>query len=930
MTRKRNLDWHQLSIVILLMPLTVRSLLFLRAHTLFLSSLLTVVTAFSASISFAQTPSQTETSASQNQVDEETLTKALVARMARVPEFRFIREEAAKLGIKAYLFGGTASGYAHYVRWDLLRERGDTRFQPERFDYDFTNIYRSNQDLDIVVDGPKEAIEILQKRLSEVYPHLQGARDAWEVRSLRENLGPTKLALLGNFDFLNQNSDSNSTGLIEITHSGDAPVRDLFAWDSPKSLYLSDVAEGRIRYYENPRHSETSLFKEGKNPSLLSVVRYLAKVTQFELEMRPEDLVKIRRIIRDFDPTVAMTPYAHKKLEQFGVKIIQNAVNMEHALNLIQEIGLKEKLVPLSDPKVIESLGWWFNKEPLRSSPLGQGKGKTARELGLTIVAHETNSFQAYESITRAHTGAPNVFISRLGEAGEKAQFGNGFYTKVGRNGAAGTGLTIRFELHPDAREGSDFSRDPKAPEYIIVHNKNALRVIQESLALGPVQFFELLHSLPSSERGILEKVSRRMKNLMNAPIAPEDQKKMRDIVLLSIRSHVPKNSGPLSEVEMRWLQFPFAANDLEIPRLIIERLKKSLESRECSDQQFVEALRAFRNAPAPIVRELVAAMPERIHSTKIPFLIAEYVLTESKWKSHPEILDQLLAKSDLMSKALVMKQTRWRDETTSIRQILDDPSFQKLGEKALETYGTESGVARETYRAFASLILNYYPHLLAKFRKVGGAATAIRLIVMIRIQPSMLQTHPQLIRELLLDPHPAVTAEKHVIFNSILDTNNPDKNSAALDLLEFYVASSSFIHKTELAELCVALNNWKSPRLAPIFRQLFKKALPSMASNFAPLMSLLQRPGWEAHPELVELMFRHATHEQIQSLKDDFFSKAWKSSPGIRAALNHLQNQGSWRGAQAATPMNIYKALQSGFHFPSSKATLACEAVLE
>ena len=29
------------------------------------------------------------------------------------------------MGVKVYLFGGTASAFAHYVRWDLEREAGD-------------------------------------------------------------------------------------------------------------------------------------------------------------------------------------------------------------------------------------------------------------------------------------------------------------------------------------------------------------------------------------------------------------------------------------------------------------------------------------------------------------------------------------------------------------------------------------------------------------------------------------------------------------------------------------------------------------------------------------------------------------------------------------------------------------------------------------
>ncbi|MFL5815121.1 MAG: hypothetical protein ACJ763_16210, partial [Bdellovibrionia bacterium] len=139
------------------------------------------------------------------------LEHGIADRLKRVEEFRFIEQEAHKLGVRAWLFGGTAAGYAHYVKWDMQREKGDKRFQPDRFDYDYTNIYRSNQDLDIVIDGNAAQAERLQTALQEKYPHLQGNKTAWEVRLLTQDMGD-KQAILNNPDFMNQHTDSNSTG----------------------------------------------------------------------------------------------------------------------------------------------------------------------------------------------------------------------------------------------------------------------------------------------------------------------------------------------------------------------------------------------------------------------------------------------------------------------------------------------------------------------------------------------------------------------------------------------------------------------------------------------------------------------------------------------------------------------------------------------
>ena len=184
-------------------------------------------------------------------------------------------------------------------------------------------------------------------------------------------------------------------------------------------------------------------------------------------------------------------------------------MNIEYAWNELERLGLRQKLIQIkNNPSTADSLAWWMNKEPLRSKPVGQGGGKTASELGLDIVAHETNSFLAYESITRAHTGDPNVLISRSGISGEQAAHGDGFYTMVGRTGARGTGLTIRFQVNPNAREGTDFTR--QVERYPVFLNKNALRVIPESLNVGLVEFFEMIadgNGIDGSDRGIVEKL---------------------------------------------------------------------------------------------------------------------------------------------------------------------------------------------------------------------------------------------------------------------------------------------------------------------------------------------------------------------------------------------------------------------------------------
>ena len=405
----------------------------------------------------------------------------LKKRILRVPEFSFIKEEADKLGVKVYLFGGTASAFGHYVRWDLERERGDKKYQKERFDYDFTNIYRGNQDLDIVVDGTVKQALVLKQILKEKYPHFVGDKESWEVRLLRNQI-ERKSALLNDPDFLNQHTDTNSTGMIAINDQGDDDFvfRDLFSWDEEESAFLKDVSSARITFLYSKTHNETTRYKEGKNPPIFAAVRYLAKLAQYELKGLKEDLDLIKEIIKETDwSSVQNNSYVKYKLEKFGKKVLLNAPNLEYAWNLLEDTGLRKKLIEMDRHRIQEegTLSWWMNKEPLRSKNVGLGRGRRAEEIflnqmdenadksadknadknGEIILSHETSDFKAYENITRSSRGEANAFISRRESVGESALLGDGFYTELGFEGAAGTNLTIRFKLNLKAREGSDF-----------------------------------------------------------------------------------------------------------------------------------------------------------------------------------------------------------------------------------------------------------------------------------------------------------------------------------------------------------------------------------------------------------------------------------------------------------------------------------------
>lgn len=426
-----------------------------------------------------------------SKITQEELTGHVAKNIDRVLEFAFIRNLAQKMGIRVWLFGGTASSFLHYVKWDLTSLKGIQSLQRERFDYDFTNIFRSTQDIDIVVDATAEVAKAFQNKISERFPHFLGDKsNSWEVRTLRYRIGqPGKVgykeALLDDPDFHDQNTDSNSVGMIELTHPprGEAMVRDLKNWNQAQSVFLEDTLKDQIHFFRSDRHFLTSRAKAGENPEILSVLRILVKAFQYNLNISEQDLKQILMIAQAFNPSDVKNLTARRRIQDTAKKLVFHAVNLEYAMSRLESLDLRRKLISMGNRGQKESVSWWLNREPLRSKPVGDAPyGKTAAELGIDIVSHETNHFQASESIVRAHSGEPNVLISRQSAPGEAASYGDGFYTVIGSRSVRGTGLTIKFRVDPRARQGYDFN---VYNGYVIFKNKKALTVIPESLNIS-------------------------------------------------------------------------------------------------------------------------------------------------------------------------------------------------------------------------------------------------------------------------------------------------------------------------------------------------------------------------------------------------------------------------------------------------------------
>jgi hypothetical protein len=219
------------------------------------------------------------------------------------------------------------------------------------------------------------------------------------------------------------------------------------------------------------------------------------------LKLDGTNLGKLRDIINRFDPEKETDSYVRGRIEKTAMKLIHNAADIESAWNLIDSLGLRQKLITYSgDPTKVGSLAHLLQREPLRTRSYRGGSkiawvtttpGKTAGELGIKMVTHDTTDIDVYEAITRSKKRKPNVLISRQGgKAGENAALGDGFYTLIGEHGAWNSGYPVRFEVDGTAVDGIDFKRED---DVVVWANAAKLKVVDEPLNINPVSAIDRL-----------------------------------------------------------------------------------------------------------------------------------------------------------------------------------------------------------------------------------------------------------------------------------------------------------------------------------------------------------------------------------------------------------------------------------------------------
>lgn len=433
-------------------------------------------------------------------VSEAELEQEVTQHRLDIPEFRKLAAEAKKRGLRLFVLGGGAASVADHAKAGLLAAQGHLQSGPARLAWDFNNVVLPEQDVDLVITKangkPETVAEINDFRdwVRQEYPYEFDGRSRWDVLGLQTS-DPQghKMALKGNPDFLNQNNDSLSLGLLELTDppAGQSVISDL----AHPGAFLRDTAGDELHFYRNPLHASTTYFRQGRNPEILSVVRTLEKATRYEKSVDSAGVKAIRNIIRNWDPQGTQPgDYVHTYLSGRGKRMISHARNIHQAMDLVEMTGLRDKMtsLPLADESQADNIAWWMHKKPLPKDAAGAKAaglfptGRTAADLGITEATHWT-SFPVHRLLTWNYDGTPRLFESRDGYPGEGAVLGDGFYTY--KNSGSSTTYPPRiqeamvtFSVNPNAREGVDFTLDSTAGNVVVWKNSSALTVKHKAI----------------------------------------------------------------------------------------------------------------------------------------------------------------------------------------------------------------------------------------------------------------------------------------------------------------------------------------------------------------------------------------------------------------------------------------------------------------
>jgi hypothetical protein len=258
--------------------------------------------------------------------------------VSKVEEFKEIRSTFPDKTI--YIGGGGALRILQAVKRHL-----ESNYPLPTNLFDLLSV---GQDIDLyTAEDFNEAREVLY-HISSEYSYMQeSGRSLWDVATLYEENGR---GVIDSKDYQRQNTDLASTGMVLIAGVPDDrhPLILSTRVSENGHDFMTVVDKGINSYLNSKSHNSTSLAGQGKNPKVVSALKFLANSVRFDLSIPEDDLQKVKSIVTRF---ISMKKKARESLDEYYLtarmdKILTNAlfqsVDLKKTFEVFQEAGVNE------------------------------------------------------------------------------------------------------------------------------------------------------------------------------------------------------------------------------------------------------------------------------------------------------------------------------------------------------------------------------------------------------------------------------------------------------------------------------------------------------------------------------------------------------------------------------------------------------------
>lgn len=386
------------------------------------------------------------------EVSEPLFFEKLKETVAKNIELSDLVKLGQKHNVRITFVGNTATDLLQYAYLLARSEKGDNRPIKNRLDFHFSNIFpfsfTEHSPLEILLEGKKENVSALEDQI----------KTRFSFAKIR---------------FVNKNNpgyayDSYNRAFLELE-----------SLSFSKKL-LADVLKQEISF---------DLNSIPESHRIIAIHNYIFKAALYALQVPAEVQQEIRLFLSSANTKdIKLTEFQKSLLARNEFLFNRRGYDQEYGYNLLAQID-PNGVLNIPGSKLIESDLYL----PFKNKNFGLGK--TAAELGITHVNHQTKMREVVAAIASSPYGKPNVRMSfapgLFEESAYNARRGTGFYTMKGFSPwhPDWGNYRVKFRVNPSARLGKDFFIYNNE----IIFRTNVLEVVYDQHSQRPIDMFKSL-----------------------------------------------------------------------------------------------------------------------------------------------------------------------------------------------------------------------------------------------------------------------------------------------------------------------------------------------------------------------------------------------------------------------------------------------------